>query len=195
MISKKARNFDALTKAAKAAGMIGLGEVADIGTSVALGTAKTLQESSWEKKVIIGGVLANIAAGALDLDLPFVNLGIESIAGIDAVVDNASDIAIGVAGASLMYKTANNIQKMHNSKKSVEQKLAELGISLEEEQEEEEEETIFNEKYINKLKAQNNIEVKEDEEKKPQQPVQLTEDQEKVLLQQLLAKYGASSIK
>lgn len=188
MISKKCRSLNNLTKAAKAAGMVGLGEVSDLGTSVVLGTTKTLQESTWEKKLLIGGLLGNLASGLLDMDLPFVNLGIESLTGIDTFVDNASDIAMGIAGTSLAYKTANNIQEFHNSNKSIDEKLEELGITFDDIEDERIIPVVDN---VFKLKQEERNKIKEENKNQ----TELTEEQEKVLLQQLLAKYGASLAK
>lgn len=198
MISKKCRNFDALTKAAKAAGMIGLGEVTDFGTSTALGIAKTMQESTWEKKVLIGGLIGNLAAGILDMDLPFVNLGVESMQGIDSFVDNVSDVAMGVAGASLAYKTANNIQQIHNSNKSLEEILQEMGIEIETEEKSNTQiknnvQNVFSGMtpeqlmalFANKQNIQKPIEKEEKE---------LTENEEKELFKKLLKKYGKEEI-
>lgn len=190
MISKRKRDFDSLARAAKTAGLIGLGEVTDFGTSTALGIAKTMQESTWEKKVLIGGILGNMAAGLLDMDLPFVNLGIESMQGIDAFVDNVSDVAMGVAGASLAYKTANNIQAIHNSEKSFEEILQEMGLDLDEEEQKPIKNNITNifagmsPEQISAI-FQNKQNIKPIQEEK-----ELNEDEEKAMLKMLLKKYG-----
>lgn len=178
MIKRKKLSFDELSKAIKTTGLVGLGEVSDFGTSIALGTTKTIQEAGWEKKVLLGGLLGNLAASVLDMDLPFANLGIESMAGIDAFVDNASDIAMGVAGASLGYKTISNIQEMQSSNKTLEEKLADLGFDYNEETEN----VIPNNININ-LRGVMPEQNKKDEN-------ELTEEQEKLLLRQLLKKYG-----
>lgn len=162
----KKNNMDNLTKTLKAAGFVGLNEISNVGTSAILGTAKTIKESTWEKKVLLGGLLGNLAAGVLDMDLPFANLGIESMAGIDALVDNASDIAMGVAGASMAYKLANNIQELNNSNKSTEDLLKELGLDFEEDEE----------------VSQKEFNIKPD--------LNLTEEQELMMLKQLIAKHG-----
>lgn len=180
MIKQKKVNFDELAKTVKAAGLVGLGEVSDLGTSAILGATKTIKESNWEKKVLFGGILGNLAAGILDMDLPFANLGIESIAGLDSFVDNASDIAMGVAGASMAYKFANNVQELQNSNETLEEKLAKLGIVLDDEKSEPiQEQSIFERK--NDITKQ---------ETKQEQNIDLAEQQEKLLLKQLLKKYG-----
>lgn len=191
MINKRKRDFDSLARAAKTAGLIGLGEVTDFGTSAALGVAKTIQESTWEKKALVGGLLGNLAAGLLDMDLPFVNLGVESMAGIDAFVDNASDIAMGVAGASLAYKTANNIQAIHNSNKSLEEILQEMGLELEEDEEEQpirnNTSNIFAGMSPEQISAifQNRQTINPVKKEK-----EFIEDEEKAMLKMLLKKYG-----
>lgn len=189
MISKRKRDFDSLTRAAKTAGLIGLGEVTDFGTSTALGIAKTMQESTWEKKVLIGGLIGNLAAGILDMDLPFVNLGVESMQGIDSFVDNVSDVAMGVAGASLAYKTANNIQEIHNSEKSFEQILQEMGLDLEDYEEEQKhiKPNIFTEMTPEQIAT---IFASKQNIKPAKEEKELTEDEEKAMLKMLLKKYG-----
>lgn len=187
MISKRKRDFDSLARAAKTAGLIGLGEVTDFGTSTALGIAKTMQESTWEKKVLVGSIIGNIASHVLDMDLPFVNLGIESMQGIDAFVDNVSDVAMGVAGASLAYKAANNIQAIHNSEKSFEEILQEMGLNLDEEEQKPIKNNIFAGMSPEQISAifQNKQKIKPIQEEK-----ELTEDEEKAMLKMLLKKYG-----
>ena len=198
MINRKQRDFDSLAKAAKTAGLIGLGEVTDFGTSTVLGVAKTIQESTWEKKALVGGIIGNIAAHVLDMDLPFVNLGVESMQGIDAFVDNMSDIVMGAAGASLAYKTANNIQQIHNSNKSLEEILQEMGIEIETEEKPNTQiknnvQNVFSGMtpeqlmalFANKQNIQKPIEKEEKE---------LTEDEEKELFKKLLKKYGKEEI-
>lgn len=208
MNNVKKRNFESLAKAAKAAGLIGLGELTDIGTSVALGTVKTLQESTWEKKAILSGIIGNIATHALDMDLPFSGVGMNSLVGIDAFIDNASDIAIGVAGTSLAYKAANNIQQIHNSKKSVEDIMAELGIAFDDEDEQENLEPVRNPNGIFSSmspetlralrEARNNV-IQENKN----ETIESTNDEinpedeekaERELLKKLLKKYGTETI-
>lgn len=191
---RKQRDFDTLAKAAKTAGLIAVGEIADIGTSVALGTVKTMQESTWEKKMLLGGIIGNIAAKALDMDLPFAGVGLNSMVGIDGFVDNASDIAMGIAGTSLAYKAANNIQSIHNSNKTVEDIMEELGIEVEIsepviEQSKLKAKGIFaalTEEQLKQLEEARKIKIKEKEEEEEK----LDEEQEMSLLKQLLAKYG-----
>lgn len=110
----------------KTVGVYSLGEVENYAGSAVLGTMKAVKESSWEKKVLLGGIVGNIAAHVLDMDLPFANLGMESMVGIDGFIDNASDIAMGVAAASLLYKTTKNIDEINKSDKSVEELIAEM---------------------------------------------------------------------
>lgn len=121
-MNKKTNLGDAL----KAVGVFSAAELEDLSSSVILGTAKTLKESTWEKKVILGGLVANLAAGFLDLDAPFIGIGAESMAGMDSFVDNAADIAIGAAAASLAYKASNNIQEINASNKSAEELIEEF---------------------------------------------------------------------
>lgn len=195
---RRKRDFDSLAKAAKTAGLVTVGEITDLGTSVALGAVKTLQESKWEKKAIVGGIIGNIAAGLVDMDLPFINLGIESMSGVDAFVDNMSDVAMGVAGASLAYKAANNIQAIHNSEKSIEEIMADMGLEIEEEETPiannigKQKGGIFSNLTPEKLKEinriRNNSIIQEQEEDESEEE-DTTEEQEMLLLQKLLAKY------
>lgn len=110
----------------KTVGTYGLSEAENYAGSAVLGTMKTLKESSWEKKVLLGGLVGNLAAHVLDMDLPFLNLGMDSMVGIDNFIDNASDVAMGVAAASLLYKTTKNIDDINKSDKSVEDIIAEM---------------------------------------------------------------------
>ena len=129
----------------------------------------------------------NIASHVLDMDLPFVNLGIESMQGIDAFVDNVSDVAMGVAGTSLAYKAANNIQAIHNSEKSFEEILQEMGLNLDEEEQKPIKNNIFAGMSPEQISAifQNKQKIKPIQEEK-----ELTEDEEKAMLKMLLKKYG-----
>lgn len=195
-VKRKKRDFDSLAKAAKTAGLIAAGEVTDFGTSVALGAVKTLQESTWEKKALVGGLIGNIAASVLDMDLPFANLGIESMAGIDAFVDNASDVAMGIAGVSLAYKMANNIQEINSSNKSIEELIAEMGLELEEEKKEKpiiqnKKVGIFSNLTPEKLAEIERLRKGDDkEEENEEDEEEMTEEQEMALLKSLLKKYG-----
>lgn len=84
--------FDETKEVAKSVAVEAVGKVV-------LGTAKTVKESSFSQKLLIGSLVGNAIAKALDLDLPFEGLGIDS--NVDAFVDNASDVA-GVIGLGLL---------------------------------------------------------------------------------------------
>ncbi|MDK4523122.1 hypothetical protein [Fusobacterium necrophorum] len=99
--------------------------------NVILATVKTAKNNKNSLKVLGLGMAANATVHALDLDNMMSGVGLDKLVGIDAFVDNISDVAMLGAGAKLVHGLAKNVTNALENRKTNDELLTAFGIESE----------------------------------------------------------------
>ncbi|CAL7871046.1 DUF937 domain-containing protein [Fusobacterium necrophorum subsp. funduliforme] len=99
--------------------------------NVILATVETAKNNKSSLKVLGLGMAANAAVHALDLDNMMSGVGLDKLVGIDAFVDNISDVAMLGAGAKLVHGLAKNVTNALENRKTNDELLTAFGIESE----------------------------------------------------------------
>lgn len=99
--------------------------------NVILATVETAKNNKSSLKVLGLGMAANAAVHALDLDNMMSGVGLDKLVGIDAFVDNISDVAMLGAGAKLVHDLAKNVTNALENRKTNDELLTAFGIESE----------------------------------------------------------------
>lgn len=99
--------------------------------NIILATVETAKNNKSSLKVLGLGMAANAAVHALDLDNMMSGVGLDKLVGIDAFVDNISDVAMLGAGAKLVHDLAKNVTNALENRKTNDELLKAFGIESE----------------------------------------------------------------
>lgn len=107
----------------------GLEELDNTVGNVILATVETAKANKTALKILGLGLMANVATHALDLDAMAEGVGLNKLVGIDAFIDNASDVAMLGAGAKIASDLSKNVLDALENRKTNDELMNVFGIT------------------------------------------------------------------